>query len=94
MKVRLLMILFKKKKLPDKPNKPEFCITCSAYLDMEKYFEYFRYTIKDGCNAGSYTNCIVGCGYGMFAPRFYKENVIDVRRGRLPAIPKNFLKRK
>ncbi len=70
---RSLMILYKAKKIPTKPKKVIFCIACAAYIDMESYFESRRYLISDGWNTGSYTNCIVGCGYGMFAPRFYNK---------------------
>jgi len=76
----VLMKLFKAKKLKEKPKKYVLCITCVVYLDMEQFLNYYRYSIRDGWNTGSYTNCIVPCGYGMFAPRFYKEQVIDKRR--------------
>jgi len=75
------MKLYKAGKIRTKPKKFILCATCFAYLDMEQFFEINRYKIRDGYNTGAYTNCIVACGYGMFAPRFYKENVIDVRRG-------------
>ena len=81
MQYRVLMKLYKGKKLETKPNKYSLCITCKAQRDMEKYFEIHRYRIADGWNFGSYTNCIVPCGYGMFAPRFYYEQVIKKRRG-------------
>ena len=75
-----LMLQFKAKKLEKKPKKCTFCSICKAYLDMEQYFERFKGYVADGVNAGTYTNCISPCGYGMFAPTFYKEHVIERRR--------------
>lgn len=77
---RILMRLYKAKKIEKKPEKYKLCITCTSYVDMENFFSIHRYKNQDGYNTGSYTNCIVPCGYGMFAPRFYKEQVIDKRR--------------
>jgi len=82
-KYRGLLYLYKKRpKTIPKPKIYKLCPTCAAYKDMENYFEWYRYHISDGWNTGTYTNCIVPCGYGMFAPRFYKENVIDKRRNK------------
>jgi len=70
-----------KKGLISKKPKMKYCKICSAYIDMEKHLAWHRYPMPDSLDTDPYNNCIVGCGYGMFAPRFYKENVIDVRRG-------------
>ena len=80
MEYRLLMKLYKNKTISDKPKKYNLCTTCIAYLAMERSLNYHRYKIADGWKTDSHSNCIVPCGYGMFAPRFYKENVIDIRR--------------
>ena len=77
---RLLMKLYKGKKLETKPKKYSLCVTCAAQVDMENFLEIHRYRIEDGWNFGSYTNCIVSCGYGMFAPTFYFDQVIKKRR--------------
>ncbi|MHA1814492.1 MAG: hypothetical protein ACTSX1_00655 [Candidatus Heimdallarchaeaceae archaeon] len=81
MQYRHLMKLYKAKKLESKPVRYSLCVTCAGQIDMENYFHPHRYRIEDGHNAGSYTNCIVPCGYGMFAPKFYYDQVIKKRRG-------------
>jgi len=77
---RRLMLKFKEKKIKEKPKKYTFCKKCQAYLVMEGSLEFFKYNFADGVNAGTYTNCITPCGYGMFAPTFYNKHVIERRR--------------
>lgn len=61
-----------------KPGKMIYCKKCDAYIKMEQSLYKFR--SFPSWNASDGNNCIVGCGYGMFAPKFYKEHVIDTRR--------------
>jgi hypothetical protein len=71
---------FKEHKISSKPVQPKFCLECSQHLSIEKDLDHHRYITRDGYMAGSHSNCIVACGYGMWAPRLYKELVIDKRR--------------
>ena len=75
-----IMKLYKGKKIQTKPAKFTPCKICAAYLDMERYFNIHRYKNQDGYKTQSHSNCVVPCGYGMWAPRYYKEQVIDKRR--------------
>ncbi len=84
---RKLMLLFKKGTMKNKPDKVRFCPICTAYIKMEESLERFRYPWKL-CDS-KFSNCIVSCGYGMFAPRYYKETVIDARRGYKPKYTKD-----
>ncbi len=79
MKYRKLYALFRKEKI-EKPTRYKLCLRCKQLLSMEEYLEIYRTHIRDGYRSQSHSNCIVPCGYGMFAPRFYKEQVIDKRR--------------
>lgn len=77
---RKIMRLYQLKIIKAKPAPFEPCKICGQYLDMERFLNLHRYKTQDGYNTGAYTNCIVPCGYGMFAPRYYKDQVIDKRR--------------
>ncbi len=64
-----------------KPKKPALCLECEQYIDMRAYFNKHRkYVTQETGQERQRLNCITPCGYGMFAPKFYKKNVIDKRR--------------
>jgi len=64
-----------------KPELPDLCLECRQYIDMHTYLNKHRkYVTYESGKERQQLNSIVSCGYGMFAPKFYKKNVIDKRR--------------
>ena len=64
-----------------RPEKYKLCLACEQRLDIERYLYKHRLHVSRETRKEKHAlNCIEGCGYGMFAPKFYKKHVIDKRR--------------
>ena len=72
-KYRANMSLWHEHKLKNKPKRPIFCLSCRQYKGMDGYFLRRRMHINEETGQERQAmNCIVPCGYGMFAPKSYK----------------------
>ena len=70
-----------KKQLIEKPRRYTLCKTCEQYLDIESYlYKHRSFISQETGMERQEVNCISPCGYGMWASKSWKENVIDKRR--------------